>query len=270
MHTAAFGPLLKTWRLARRLSQLDLALDAGVSTRHLSYVETGKSSPSREMVARLADCLDLPLRERNSLLVAAGYAPPYRETPLAMPGLSSVNRAIESLLRQQEPYPAFVLNRHWDILKANDAAARVNGHVLDGRPPKHMNMVRQIFDPDDLRPAVANWDEVAGDLARHLHEAIATAPGDDALRALLDEALSYPGVPSRWRQRHLDQPLPPLLTTVLRGRGDEFRFFSTITSTITTFAAPHDVTLEELRIECCFPDNDDTVALCRGLFSPTD
>ena len=261
MQTPAFGPLLKEWRTARRVSQLGLALDAGVSARHLSYVETGRASPSREMVARLADCLELPLRERNSLLMAAGFAPRYQETPLAMPALGAVNRAIEMILRQQEPYPAFVLNRHWDILQANDAARRVTDFVMDGRRPRHANMVRQIFDPEDLRGALGNWEEVAGDLVRHLHEAIATTPSDEGLRRLLDEALSYPGVPSRWKRRDLDSTVSPLLTTVLR-RGDQhLRFFSTI----TTFATPQDVTLDEIRIECCFPDNDSTVELCRRL-----
>jgi transcriptional regulator with XRE-family HTH domain len=261
MQTPAFGPLLKSWRTTRRVSQLGLALDAGVSARHLSYVETGKARPSRDMVARLADTLELPLRERNSLLVAAGFAPRYSETALVMPALSSVNRAIDLMLRQQEPYPAFVLNRHWDILHANEAARRVTGVVMGGKGVKHRNMLRQIFDPDDLRPAVANWEEVAGDLIRHLHEAVAANPSDDTLAALLDEALAYPGVPARWRHRDLDDAPAPLLTTVLRRGPDEFRFFSTITS----FATPRDVTLEEIRIECCFPDNDATIKACARL-----
>lgn len=255
------GELLREWRAARRLSQLDLALDVGVSTRHLSCVETGKSKPSRDMVARLADVLEMPLRERNALLVAAGYAPKYRETELATPELAQVRRAIEFIIEQQEPYPAFVLNRHWDVLMANRAAMRVNGFVMRGRASAHQNMIRQIFDPDDLRPAVANWEEVAGELIRHLHDEVAAVPSDAKARALLEEALAYPGVPSRWRRRQLDAAPTPLLTTVLQRDDQMLRFFSTI----TTFGTPRDVTIDELHIECCFPDDDATAELCRAL-----
>ncbi|RDZ27790.1 helix-turn-helix domain-containing protein [Lysobacter silvisoli] len=258
---AQVGVLLREWRAARRLSQLDLALDAGLSARHLSCVETGKSHASRELIVRLADALEMPLRERNALLVAAGYAPQYPETALDTPELSQVRRAIEFILAQQEPYPAFVLNRRWDILMANAAAARVNAYVMDGRPNRHANMIRQIFDPQDLRPAVANWEEVAGDLIRHLHDAVAATPGDTATRALLDEALAYPGVPARWRRRELGAAPTPLLTTALRRDGQVLRFFSTI----TTFGTPRDVTIDELHIECCFPVDDATTQLCRTL-----
>jgi transcriptional regulator with XRE-family HTH domain len=258
---AQVGVVLREWRTVRRLSQLDLALAAEVSTRHLSCVETGKAQPSREMLARLADALDMPLRERNALLVAAGFAPRYPETALSTPELERVRRAIEFILRQQEPYPAFVVNRRWDVLMANDAAARVNRFVLRGRDSIHGNMIRQLFDPADLRPAVANWEEVAGDLIRHLHDAVAAAPSDQAARALLDEALAFPGVPSRWRRREIDNAPLPLLTTVLRRDEHELRFFSTI----TTFATSRDVTLDELHIECCFPVDEATAALCRAL-----
>ena len=203
----------------------------------------------------------MPLRERNALLVAAGYAPRYPETALGTPELAQVRRAIEFILEQQEPYPAFVLNRHWDVLMANDAAVRVNA-LRHARPSSaHTNMIRQIFDPNDLRPAVANWEEVAGDLIHHLHDEVAAAPSDAEARALLDEVLAYPGVPARWRMRDLDTAPPPLLTTVLRRDEHELRFFSTI----TTFGTPRDVTLDELRIECCFPVDDATAELCRTL-----
>ena len=264
--TPAVGQLLREWRAARRLSQLDLALAAEVSTRHLSYMETGKAQPSREMLARLADALDLPLRERNALLVAAGYAACYPETALTTPELERVRRAIDFILRQQEPFPAFVLNRRWDVLMANRAAVRVNRFVMRDRASAHDNMIRQIFDPDDLRPAVANWEEVAGDLIRHLHDAVAAAPSDHAARALLDEALAYPGVPVRWRRREIDTAPLPLLTTILRRDEHELRFFSTI----TTFATSRDVTIDELHIECCFPVDEATAALCRTLAAAED
>lgn len=250
--------LLREWRAARRMSQLDLALAADVSTRHLSCVETGKSQASQEMVMRLADALEMPLRERNALLMAAGYAPSYPETALTTPALAQVRRATEFIISQQEPYPAFVLNRHWDILMANEAAQKITGFLLrDGK--QHGNMIRHFFDPEGLRAAVVNWEEVAGDLIRHLHSDVAAAPSDSLSRALLDEALSYPGVPARWRTREPGMTPSPLLTTVFRRDGVELRFFSTF----TTFGTPRDVTVDELRIECCFPDDDATAAFCR-------
>ncbi|MEH6418683.1 helix-turn-helix domain-containing protein [Pseudomonas sp. CGJS7] len=255
------GALLREWRSARRLSQLDLALDAGVSARHLSYLETGKSHASREMIARLADALEMPLRERNALLVAAGFAPMYPETALATPELAQIRRAIEFVLKQQEPYPAFLLNRHWDVVMANQAAVRVNRFVMDGRPNRHSNMIRQIFDPEDLRPAVANWEEIAGELIRHLHNAVAAAPSDTVARNLLAEALAYPGVPAHWRRRQFDTAPSPLLPTILRHGDSELRFFSTI----TTFGTPRDITLDELHVECCFPMDEATAQLCREL-----
>ena len=255
------GALLREWRITRRLSQLELALAAELSTRHLSYVETGKAQPSREVLVRLADALDMPLRERNALMLAAGYAPAHAESELTTPDLEPVRRAIELILSQQKPYPAFVLDRHWNILMANDSAVRINRFVMDGRDSAHANMIRQIFDPDDLRPCVGNWEAVAGDLIRHLHDAVAAVPTDTHLRELLHEALSYPGVPKRWRMRDLDSPPSPLLTTVLR-RGDaELHFFSTF----TRFGATRDITLQELHIECCFPADAATAARCREL-----
>jgi hypothetical protein len=172
-----------------------------------------------------------------------------------------VRRAIEFIVGQQEPYPAFVVNRHWDVLMTNRAAIRVNSYVMRGRDSAHRNMLRQIFDPHDLRAALVNWEEVARHLIRHLHTEVAAAPSDVTARALLDEVLAYPGVPARWRMRELDAAPSPLLATVLRRDDDEFRFFSTI----TTFGTPRDVTLEELRIECCFPEDETTAALCRKL-----
>ncbi|NII74189.1 transcriptional regulator with XRE-family HTH domain [Dyella sp. SG562] len=258
---SAVGGLLREWRAARRLSQLDLALEAGISARHLSCVETGKSQASREMLARLADTLGMPLRERNALLVAAGFAAKYPETELATPAMAQIRKAIDAILQQQEPYPAFLLNRHWDVLGANRAAERVGDYVMHGRPSKHTNMLRQMFDPEDFRQAVVNWEEIAESIVRHLHNEVAAAPSDTKARALLDEVLAYPGVPASWRTRDLSSAPSPLMTTVLQGDGEQLHFFSTI----TTFGTPRDVTLEELHIECCFPMDEATAARCRQL-----
>ena len=253
------GELLRQWRAARRMSQLALALEAGISARHLSCVETGKSQPSRDMVQRLADTFDVPLRERNALLIAAGYAPRYPETPLDTPELAQVRRALTFILEHQEPYPAFVLNRRWDVLRANEAAGRIATFLRGGTA--HANIVRQFFDPNDLRAVVANWPEIARDLIRHLHASVLAAPSDDAARALLDEALRYPGVPTEWRSRELGVTPSPLLTVVFRKDDRELRFFSTI----ATFGTPHDVTLDDLRIECTFPADEATADVCAAL-----
>ncbi len=255
------GGLLREWRDARRLSQIALAVDAGISSRHLSFIETNKSQASREVIERLAAALDMPLREHNRLLKAAGYAPSYRESRIDGPELAQVKRAIDLILAQQEPYPAFVMNRHWDILGANAAAARVNTHVLQGRMPKHANMIRTIFDPDDLRQAVQNWEDIARDLLGHLQDLVASNPGDATARHLLAEALAYPGVPADWRRRVATAVPASMLTTVLRGPSGTFRFFSTI----TTFGTPWDVTVDDLHIESCFPADAQTEALCRAL-----
>lgn len=256
---AQVGALLRQWRAARRMSQLDVALDAGVSTRHLSYVETGKAQPSRDMVQRLADFFDVPLRERNRLLVAAGYAPHYPETSLDTPELTQVRRALDFILEHQEPYPAFVLNRRWDVLRANAAAGRIAQFLRGGTA--HANILRQFFDPDDLRAVVVNWPEIARDLIRHVHEAVLDMPSDARLRGLLDEILRYPGVPTEWGTRELGVVPSPLLTVVFRKDRQELRFFSTI----ATFGTPHDVTLDELRIECTFPADEATAGVCAAL-----
>lgn len=251
------GDLLRQWRGARRMSQMDLALEAGISTRHLSYVETGKARPSRELVALLAGALDMPMRDRNALLVVAGYAPGYRETPLSDPQMALMRRAIEFILAQQEPYPAFVVSRHWDVLMANSGLARVFGWLRDGVQP-HGNIMRQVFDPADMRPFVENWEEVAGDLISHLHHEAAT---DQTSRALLDEVLAYPDVPARWGHRELGAAPLPLMTVTFRKGDQRLTFFSTL----TTFGTSRDITLEELRVECMFPADDETAAFCKAL-----
>lgn len=256
------GSLLREWRSSRRLSQLDLALEADISARHLSYIETGKSQPSRDMIARLSEVLDVPLRERNALLIAGGYAPTYRETALATGTLAPVRRALDFILEHQNPYPAFVMNRYWDVQMTNGALLGIFAALKPGGP-RHSNILRQVFDPQDMRPFVGNWEEVAGDLIRHLHNEIHASPSDLRLRDLLDEVLSYPDVPSEWRMRQPSMGPLPLLTTVFRAGELELRFFSTL----TTFGTTHDVTLDELRIECMFPADDATATQCRGLAS---
>jgi len=255
------GALLRHWRTTRRLSQLDLALTTGTSARHLSCLETGRSQPSREMVLRLANALEIPLRERNALLLAAGYAPRYYETGLAAPEIAQQRSAIELILRHQEPYPAIVMDRHWNVRMGNQAAARFTRFLL-GADPAESNVIRLSLHPNGLRSVTVNWEETAEDLIRHLHHQIAALPSDVGAKELLEEVLGYPGIPARWRIREVGAPATPLLTTVFRKDGVELRYFSTI----TTFATPRDVTLDELRIECAFPADEATAAASRELF----
>lgn len=255
------GAMLREWRIVRRLSQLDLALQADISSRHLSYVETGKAQPSREMIARLCESLEVPLRHRNELLMAGGFAPKYAETGLDAPKLAQMRYAVEAMLAQQEPYPAFLLNKHWDILMANQAAQKLNRFMLGGRDSRHANMLRMIFDPEDLRPAFANWEELAGNLLRHLHNEVAASPTDGKAKALLDEVLAYPGVPQHWRHRELHSSPAPVLATTFARHGVRLSFFSTM----TTFGTPRDVTLDELHVESCFPLDEETAVFCRQM-----
>jgi len=256
-----FGAMLRGWRDARRMSQLDLAMAAEVSSRHLSCLETGKAQPGREVVVRLAETLEVPLRDRNALLMAAGFAPIYPETALATAPLAEVRRAIDFLLEQQEPFPAVLLDRHWNMLQTNRAFDRVVERVLGGRPSRHANMIRQIFDPDDVRATIVNWEEAARAVIGNLQHTLALSPNDAAGHALIAEALSYPGVPTRWRDLDVARAPAPLMNTIMRDGDAQLCFFSTI----TTFAMARDVTLEELRIECCFPADDRTRAVCRAM-----
>lgn len=258
---ATVGAMLREWRVARRLSQLDLALHADVSARHVSYVENGRARPSREMIARLADALAVPLRERNALLTAGGFAPEYARTSLDAPKLAQMRYAVDAILAQQEPYPAFLLDRHWNILMENEAATRVNRFMLGGRDSRHSNMLRQFFDPEDLRGAVENWEEIASSMLRHLHNEVAAARPDPQAAALLQEMLAYPGVPTHWRQRDIGTAPAPVLTACFRHGEVRISFFSTI----TTFGTPRDLTLEELHIESCFPMDARTEAFCKSL-----
>lgn len=259
------GALLREWRAARRLSQLDLALETGISTRHLSCIETGKARASRDTVSRLADALSMPLRERNALLRAAGFAAMHPERPLAAPALDHVRQAVDLILAHQEPYPAFVISRHWDVLATNAAAVRVGHMLMKGRPSKHVNLLHQIFDPDDFRPVIANWHEVATRFVRHLHDDLATNPTDRRTQQLLEEIFAYPDVPARWRERKLGEELSPIVNFTFHSAFGELRFFETF----TTFAAPYDVTLDELRIDCTFPADDHTAVVCADL-APRD
>jgi transcriptional regulator with XRE-family HTH domain len=256
--TPAFGRQLKQWRTTRRMSQLALATEAGISTRHLSFLETGRAQPSREMVQLLTGMLDVPLGERNALLVSAGYAPMYAERPLGAPELEPVRRALEFILRQQEPYPALVLDRDWNIVMGNGAATRVFAPYKNGC--KTANVMRKVFDPQEMRPFIVNWEEIAACLMHSVHREVA-ATGSESLVELRDELLTYPGVPARWRTPDAVSPVGPLVAMQLRKGDASMAFFSTVTQ----FATPRDITLQQLKIECFFPADTATEQTSRRL-----
>lgn len=256
------GALLQYWRKARSLSQLALAIEADVSPRHISFLETGRARPSREMVILLCGVLDVPLRERNELLLTAGFAPVYAETPIDAPELGGVRTALRAILRQQEPFPAVVMNRHWDIVQTNQAAPRFFGLFLGERAAAGpANVVRLMFDPDGLRPFVTNWEAVAQGLVQRVRREAVGGAGDAGARRLLDEVLAYPDVPERLRRPGVGVPSVPVIPVCFRKGDASFDFFSTV----TTLGTPQDVALQELRIECFFPADDATEQRARAL-----
>lgn len=242
------GDLLREWRQRRRLSQLDLAGDAEVSARHLSFVETGRSRPSRELLLHLAEHLDVPLRDRNTMLLAAGYAPLYAERSLDAEELRPVRDALQKILAGHEPFPAVVVDGRWDLIAANDAAtnllaSRVAPNLL--RAP--LNTLRVSLHPDGLAPHIINLAQYAAHLIARLDRQAAAAQ-DDELRALSRELRSYPGVPSGVID-HPDIVGRLFVPLVLRTDGEPMTFFSTI----ATFGTALDVTVAELAIEQFFP-----------------
>jgi transcriptional regulator with XRE-family HTH domain len=249
-----FGVLLRRWRAVRRVSQLDLALDADISTRHLSCVETGRAQPSREMVLRLAEALQIPLRDRNALLLAAGYAPLYRHTGLNTPELQAAHRTVEFLMAQHEPYPVLVVDRYWNTLKMNAGAKRFFALFPGCDSVTPHNGVRLVFHPQGLRPFIENWESVAARIIQRVHREAAANPSDETMKCFLEELLSYPDVPSRWRMLDLEGTPPPFLTINYRWKNSTFRLFSAL----TTFGTALDIALQELRIESFFPADEAT------------
>ena len=248
---SSLGPLLRQWRERRRMSQLALSLEAEISARHLSFMETGRSRPSREMVLLLSEVLDVPPRARNDLLAAAGYAPIYRESRLDAPEMAQFRRALDFILRQQEPYPAIVLDRYWNILLANEGTERFMGVFLDPAEVEALgspNAMRLIFHPQALRPYIVNWEATAAALIQWLHRDLLRS-ADAGMRLLLDELLAYPDVPRNWRILDLDAPAAPFLAIEMRKGGAHLKLFTTL----TTLGTPYDITLHELRIESFFP-----------------
>ncbi len=253
--TSMLGDQIRQWRQHRRMSQMALALEAEMSTRHLSFIETGRSQPSREMVLRLAETLDLPLRGRNALLLAAGYAPLHAERPLDDPQLAAARCAIELVLTRHEPYPALAIDRQWTLIAANAAVSRLIGtaapHLL--APP--VNVLRLSLHPEGLAPAIRNLGEWRGHLLERLRRQIA-ATADPALVALLGELSAYPTREGAGMTDALAGVVVPLHLSTPAG---DLAFISAT----TVFGTPLDVTLDELAIEAFYPADDRTAERLR-------
>jgi transcriptional regulator with XRE-family HTH domain len=251
MSTSPVGTLLQHWRRERRMSQLMLSNEAGVTSRHVSFVESGRANPSREMVLTLARALDVPLRERNQMLLAAGYAPQYRETGLDAEELARVRAALDRMLAHHEPFPAVVMDRHWNVMMANGPAAAMFAFLLDGEDAgDRPNVVRLMFGP--LRPRVANWEQTGEALIQRVHrEAVGGVPDPETLR-LLEEVLALPGIPAAWRTPDFAAGPLPVLPVEFRGDGLRLSYFSMV----TTVGTPQDITLQEIRVEAFFPADE--------------
>jgi transcriptional regulator with XRE-family HTH domain len=261
-----FGAMLRNWRKARNLSQLELALRAGSSQRNLSFVESGRTRPSREMVLKLAEALDLPLRARNEILLAAGFAPFYEERSLKQPAMTIVNEMLRRMLQHHEPYPGLVLDGGWNVVMHNAAAGRViNGCVApealrEISSEGSLNFLRLMCDPIGIRPHVRNWPQVGSALLARVRREAVAYPGSQSevlLRELLGEGL----LPSF---TVTDSALEPVISVDLEIEGSVLRLFNAL----TTLGAPQDITLQEVRIEMSFPADEATADLLRRWGNP--
>lgn len=250
-----FGSLLRTFRTSARLSQLELGLRANVSARHISFIETGKARPSREMVGQLATTLDLPLRDRNLLLTAAGFAERYRESDLSDPELTEIRQALELILEKQEPWPAIVFDARWTIVQANPAAGKLVGWLLGpaaaalSAPDAPAPSFFELLFAEPLRSLIENWAQVAAHSLDRVRREVDSGVAPPDLAAQLEAALALPEVQRALEQEAVHLPGTPLLPAIFSRDGERLSFYSTV----TTFGTPQDITLQELRIESFFP-----------------
>ncbi|MBX4930744.1 helix-turn-helix domain-containing protein [Rhizobium bangladeshense] len=254
----SLGDYLREWRQRRRMSQLDLALEAEISQRHLSFIESGRATPSREMLLHLAERLEVPLRERNPLLLAAGFAPIFAERKLDDPALEAARRAVDMVLKGHEPFPALAVDRHWTLVTANAAIARLLSGIVDQSlltPP--VNVLRISLHPQGLASHIVNHSEWRSHLLDRLRQQIA-ASGDPILETLLKELRSYP-VSERPGENHPDYAgiAVPLRLSTKAG-------LLSLISTTTVFGTPVDITLSELAVESFFPADEETAAILRS------
>jgi transcriptional regulator with XRE-family HTH domain len=260
MSGPSFAAKLRWWREHRGLSQLELAGRADISQRHLSFLELERALPSRGMVMRLAEALDVPLRQHNALMLAAGFAPVWRETTLTAPELAPVTKVLDYILAQQEPFPAVVVDRHWNLLKANGGAVRLVEFLVGPlAPDAAVNLADALVAPDVLRPFLVNWAEVVRFFIRSVG-VDAASDGTPQTAALLERLLGYDGVCAALKDGTAEPPAGPMLPMYFRKGDTALRLFTTI----ATLGTPQDITLQELRIESFFPMDDASAAILRG------
>jgi transcriptional regulator with XRE-family HTH domain len=258
-----FRALFRHYRQGRGMSQLDLSLAAGVSARHISFVETGRAQPSREVILRLSTALGLGLRDVNALLHAAGLPREFRESEVNVKWPDSIERAVTRMLAQQEPYPMIVMNVRHDVLRGNQAAFRLIGRFIQepnalGERP---NLLHVIFDPKLMRSYITDWARLARTMLTKLQREALAKPADSSIPALITELCNHPGVPEHWREPALDLPVTPTLEFEAVRDDERVRFLTTL----TVFNTALDVTLDELQLESFFPVDEATEALCRKL-----
>jgi transcriptional regulator with XRE-family HTH domain len=255
----AIGDHLRTWRQRRRMSQLDLACEADISTRHVSFLETGRSRPSREMVLHLAERLDVPLRERNVLLVAAGFAPVFSERRLDDPALAAAREVVQLVLAGHEPYPAIAVDRHWTLVAANKAVAAMMEGVADELLKPPVNALRIALHPQGLAPRTVNFAEWRGHILGQLRRQV-EATADPVLAALSEELARYPA-PRSIGPPPPERPPAVAIPLHLMCGGEMLSFISTI----TVFGTPVDITLSELAIETFLPADHTTAEALRRM-----
>jgi len=256
-----FATALRYWRDKRGYSQLRLSAESRISQRHISFLESGRSQPSRELILKLGTVLDIPLRQRNVMLLAAGFAPAYQERKLSDPELASVKQALDFMLAQQAPYPALVVDRLWNLVMSNGPAAMMMRWLLDMPdsqpiPREGVNILQLMLDPQAVRKHLVNWQEVCADLLHWIQrEAMSDGPGSEATR-LLEQLVALPGIKAASQTPNLDTRVLPFLAMTIRKDGVELNLFTSI----ATMGTPHDVTVHELRIESFFPADAATAA----------
>ena len=262
--TLDFGAVLRDWRRYRRMSQLELATHSGISQRHISFLETGRSNPSRPMVLALSESLDVPLRERNALLQSAGFAAAYAEQPLGDGAVAVFQDALHASLEHHEPYPAMVLDGRWNLVMANDAALRFFSLFVDPfaalermGSPTEFQVVRLCLSEVGLKPFISNWDDLVATFLQRARRALVVNPADRLLPVLIDEIQSHPEAPEHWRTPDWSTPPAPAVNMVMEKEGDRYTFFTMLAH----FGAPQHVTIEELSVETLYPADEVTKRL---------
>jgi transcriptional regulator with XRE-family HTH domain len=253
------GRLMRYWRGTRGKSQLDLALDTGISQRHISFIESGRSVPSRHTLVGIAQALDIPLRERNVLLQAAGYASIYSDIPLEAAQMQGLRKALERMLHQHSPFPAIVMDRYWNVVMTNDATPRFFNSFADmSARTGPRNMFHLIFDPEGMRPFVNHWEQTAHSLIQRIYRESLGRVIDEKAQDLLHALEAYPDVDPAWRlpNQVTAGAHAPVIPLSFSKDGTAMNYFSMV----TTVGSPQTISAQELRIECMFPADDSTEA----------